>query len=238
MLWKIAVAQTSRAYKFMHISFVKKFTPFIEFISIFLPSAQILSIQFPHMQYKVTIYILILLAFISFSTSRPSVPTSPAGWRPLFENDSSGHTVYGSKKALLQAIKQGCPIRVAWGEKLPDGTSDIEFSTPDFTTLVNDSDLVIQFPASAIQTDYMNAHKAFLKTNPPITWKALMCTDGHYHQFHQDITTGQVKRIMYLRAFMLWYAFTGPAALEETVPPGTPDMAIPGGIVLDSLIRK
>jgi len=199
------------------------------------------------MQYRVTIYILILLAFISFSTSRPPVSTASASWRPLFENDSSGHTIYGSKKALLRAVKEGSPIRVAWGEKLPDGTSDIEFSTPDFITLVNDSDLVVQFPASAIQTDYMNAHRSLLKTNPPTTWKALMCTDGHYHQFHQDITTGQVKRIMYLRAFMLWYAFTGPGAMEEAARPTPdkdattgkiPDMAIPGGIVLDSLIRQ
>jgi len=80
-----------------------------------------------------------------------------------------------------------------------------------------------------------------------------MCTDGHYHQFHQDITTGQVKRIMYLRAFMLWYAFTGPGAIEEAARPTdkdahptpdkdattgkVPDMAIPDGIVLDSLVR-
>jgi len=188
------------------------------------------------MQYKIPIYILILLAFISFSTSRTAISSASTGWRPLFENDSNGHIIYGSKKALLQAVRQGCPIRVAWGEKLPDGTSDIEFSTPDFTTLVNDSDLVVQFPASAIQTDYMNAHKSLLKTNPPTTWKALMCTDGHYHQFHQDITTGQVKRIMYLRAFMLWYAFTGPAPGEAATHP-VPDMAIAGGIVLDSLVR-
>ena len=169
-MWKISVAQTGRAYKFMHTPIVKKFTLFIEFISIFLPSVQILSIQFPHMQYKVTIYILILLAFISFSTSRPPVSTASASWRPLFENDSSGHTIYGSKKALLRAVKEGSPIRVAWGEKLPDGTSDIEFSTPDFITLVNDSDLVVQFPASAIQTDGCTGPGLPLKIVRPGAW--------------------------------------------------------------------
>lgn len=186
------------------------------------------------MQYKLVLFTLVLMAFISFSTSRT---TTPAGWRPLYQNDTGGHTLFGDKRALLQAVKQGCPIRVAWGEKLPDGTTDIEYSTPDFTSLVNDSDLVVQFPASAIQTDYMNAHRSFLKTDPPTSWKALMSTDGHYHQFHQDLLTGQVTRIMYLRASMLWYAFT-----TQTPDDGTaghiPDMAIPGGIVLDSIIRK
>lgn len=176
------------------------------------------------------LFVLVLLVFVSFSNSRTS--QSP-GWRPVFENDTAGHTLYGNKRALLQVIKEGCPIRVAWGEKLPDGTSDIEYATPEFTSLVNDSDLVVQFPASMIQTDYMNAHKAILKTDPPIAWRALMSTDGHYHQFHQDLTTGQVKRIMHLRAFMLWYALTGGT---DNGP--VPDMAIRDGIVLDSMIRK
>ena len=88
-----------------------------------------------------------------------------------------------------------------------------------------------------IQTDYMNAHKALLKTDPPISWKALMCTDGHYHQFHQDQTTGQVTRIMYLRASMLWYAFTNEAP-EGRTGDHIPDMAIPNGIILDSMARK
>jgi hypothetical protein len=186
------------------------------------------------MRYKLVLSILVLLAFISFSTSRTA---APAGWRPVFQNDLDGHALFGDKKALLQAVKQGCPIRVAWGEKLPDGTTDIEYSTPDFTSLVNDSDLVVQFPASAIQTDYMNAHKSFLKTDPPTTWKALMSTDGHYHQFHQNLLTGQITRVMYLRASMLWYAFTNEAP-EGRDGRHIPNMAIAGGIVLDSMIRK
>jgi len=59
------------------------------------------------------------------------------------------------------------------GEKLDDGTSDVEFSVPEFITLVNDTDLVAQFPASMIQTEYMIAKKSYLKTNPPTQWRAL-----------------------------------------------------------------
>jgi len=180
------------------------------------------------------LFTLSLLAFISFSTSRTRV--SP-GWRPVYQNDVNGQAVFGDKKALLQAVKQGCPVRVAWGERLPDGTTDIEYSSPDFISLVNDSDLVVQFPVSSIQTDYMNAHKSFLKTDPPTAWKALMSTDGHYHQFHQDGVTAQVTRVMYLRASMLWYAYTSEG--EDGVSEHrVPDMRIPEGIILDSVTRK
>jgi len=187
------------------------------------------------MQVKFISFVLVLLAFISFSTSRPKVQT---GWRPVYQNGVSGHRVFGDKKALLQAVKAGCPVRVAWGEKLPDGTTDIEYSAPDFISLVNDSDLVVQFPVSSIQTDYMNAHRSFLKTDPPTIWKALMSTDGHYHQFHQDGVTGQVTRIMHLRASMLWYVCANGASSEEVTEGEVPDMRIPGGILLDSIIRK
>ncbi len=181
------------------------------------------------MQFKFISSVLVVLAFISFSTSRPTVRS---GWRALYQNDVSGRAVFGNKKAVLDAVKRGCPVRVAWGEKLPDGTTDIEYSTPDFISLVNDSDLVVQFPKSSIQTDYMHVEKSFLKTDPPTVWKALMSTDGHYHQFHQDGVTGRVTRVMYLRASMLWYADMGGEAGEGSQ---VPDMRIPGGIVLDSV---
>jgi hypothetical protein len=175
-------------------------------------------------------FLFLLPVFIGCAGSRTSLSPS---WHPVFQNDLNGRTAYGDKSALLKAVKQGCPIRVAWGEKIDDGTTDIEFAAPDFTSLVNDSDLVVQFPASMIQTDYMNAHRALLKTDPPIAWRALMCTDGHYHQFHTDLRTGAVTRIMYLRAWMMWYVYS-PGANNEPIP----ELTIPNGIVLDSLVRK
>ncbi len=103
--------------------------------------------------------------------------------------------------------------------------------------MVNDSDLVAQFPTSAIQTGYMNAHKALLKTNPPTSWKALMCTNGHYHQCHQDLTTEHVTRVMYLRDFMLWYVFSDEAPGDKSAD-RIPDMGIFNGIVLDSMAAQ
>lgn len=179
---------------------------------------------------KLIVFLLLLQVFAGCASSRTA--SSPS-WHPVFQNDLNGKTVYGSKRALINAVKQGCPIRVAWGEKIDDGTTDIEFAAPDFTTLVNDSDLVVQFPASMIQTDYMHANRALLKTDPPIAWRALMCTDGHYHQFHTDLKTGSVTRVMYLRARTMWYVYA-PGVANGPIP----ELAQPNGIVLDSMIRK
>ena len=156
-----------------------------------------------------------------------------AEWQLVYQNDSLGHPLYGSKKALIEAIKRGSPVRVAWGEKLDDGTSDVEFSVPEFTTLVNDSDVVIQLPASMIQTDYMNAKTSFLKTNPPTQWRALMSTDGHYHQFHNNLKTGDVTRIMWLKTAVAWYAQV-PDQDNRYIP----QLTIKNGIHLDSMKRQ
>ncbi|PST83576.1 hypothetical protein C7T94_13625 [Pedobacter yulinensis] len=119
---------------------------------------------------------------------------------------------------------------MAWAELLKDGSSCVEFAEPEFTTLVNDSDLVVQFPVSMIQTEYFAAAKSYLKTDPPIQWRALMCTDGHYHQFHSDLASGKVIRTMHLKAAMAWYAEV-PVHDERPVAA----LAVPDGIKLDSL---
>jgi hypothetical protein len=183
---------------------------------------------------SIPLFLIISVAAVFLHNRTPS----PAAWHPVFQNDLNGHTLYGNKQDLLKAVRQGTPVRVAWGEKLEDGTSDVEFSNPDFTTLVNDSDLVVQFPVSMIQTDYMNAHRSFLKTNPPTAWKALMCTDGHYHQFHYELKTGEVSRIMFLRAAMTWYVFEPGENRPADNNDRQPNLTIPDGIVLDSMVRK
>jgi len=171
-----------------------------------------------------------LAIFLLLSGCMVSKQQNIPQWRLVYQNDSTGHTLYGNKHALVEAIKRGSPVRVAWGEKLDDGTSDIEFSTPEFTTIVSDTDVVVQFPASMIQTEYMIARKSYLKTNPPTQWRALMSTDGHYHQFHTDFKTGEVTRVMWLKTAMAWYAFI-PGHDERYIP----QLALKNGIQLDSI---
>lgn len=154
-------------------------------------------------------------------------------WQLVFQNDFNGNTLSGSKQELSDALKRGSPIRVSWGEKLADGTSCVEFAVPDFTTLMNDSDVVVQFPMSLIQTNYIDPKKSFLKTNPPTGWRALMSTDGHYHQFHYDLKTGEITRIMYARTNMSWYAF-----ISKNDKRNVPVLATENTFKLDSVVKR
>lgn len=154
-------------------------------------------------------------------------------WQIVYQNDLNGKALSGSKAELADALKLGSPIRIAWGEKLPDGTSCIEFAQPDFTSLMNDSAVVVQVPLSFIQTNYIHSEKSFLKTNPPTGWRALLSTDGHYHQFHYDLASGEIIRVMYSRTNMTWYAL-----IDKDANTDVPVLAKENTFALDSVIRK
>jgi hypothetical protein len=92
---------------------------------------------------------------------------------------------------------------------------------------------VVQFPLSFIQTDYLNPEKSFLKTDRPSGWRALMSTDGHYHQFHYDLKSGEVTRIMFSRTNMSWYALVANNDSRQI-----PSLATKNTFKVDSVIRR
>lgn len=178
-------------------------------------------------QIKVLVVVLLLMGCKEEASER---------WQLVFQNDKNGETLFGSKSALCQALKEGKPVRLSWGQRLADGTSCIEFAEPHFITLVNGTDVVVQLPESLIQTSYTNSKESFLNTQTPSKWHALMATDGHYHQFHTELGTGKIVRIMYLRANMSWFVPLDQA--EARITSDTYVLDEMEGIVLDSVITK
>ncbi len=164
------------------------------------------------------------------STPAEAAACENAHWRLVFQNDAQGRDIGGDRGHLVNALRRGSPIRVAWGEKLPDGRSVVEFAEPAFTSLMGERDVVVQFPEVLIQTDYLDATKAALR-DPPLVWRGLMSTDGRFDAVMVDQETGKVVRRLAQRASMTWYALA-PAAGCDDRP--TPMLARPGGVRLDS----
>lgn len=160
------------------------------------------------MRYPMLCLVLILTGMGCAIQERDAYPAGPgpAQWRLVYQHDEHGEPLEGRVDDLIAAMKRGSPIRVAWGGTEENGTSWIEFAEPDFTTVMNDSAVVVQFPLSFIQTDYVDVEAALLKTDPPTGWRALMSTNGNYHQFHYDLRTGEVTRIMRARTQVSWFA--------------------------------
>ncbi len=147
-------------------------------------------------------------------------------WRLLFQNDSEGRDVGGSRRHLLDALRRGSPLRVAWGTTEPDGRSVVEFADVGFTSLMNGRDLVVQFQPALIQTDYLDPAKAAIR-RPPLEWRGLMSTDGRFDAIMLDTEGDTVFRRLAQRARMSWYALApDPACDHRPVPELAPRDAI------------
>ena len=159
----------------------------------------------------------------------PDPGCGPSAWIMVFRNDTLGRDAGGKRDDLLNALRRGSPIRVAWGELTPEGTSVVEFAEPIFTNLMGERDVVVQLPMALIQTDYVYATKALLRS-PPLEWRALMSTDGRFDAIMTDRETGKIVRRLQQRAVMTWYAFGPPPGCDDRpVPP----LAIRRGVFVD-----
>lgn len=169
---------------------------------------------------KIRISHLVLLLVIA-GCSDGERAKEPSAWQLVYQHDLGGNPITGSVEDLVNALKRGSPIRVSWGGTVAGDTSWIHFAEPVFTAVMSDTAVVVQFPLSFIQTDYVDADEAFLNTDPPIGWRALMATTGNYHQFHYDLRFGEITRIMLARTQMSWFALVPPhddRPIENLVP--------------------
>jgi hypothetical protein len=149
-------------------------------------------------------------------------PCGPSSWQFAFANDGQGNDLQGSRSALLAAIRRGSPVRVGWSEtSSKENWSVEEFSDAGFTNIMGGRDVVAQLAPALIQTNYLDATRAGLRS-PPIEWHALMSTDGRFEAVMTDRETGQTTRRLVQRTRMNWYVFAPPLdcdSREAILPP-------------------
>jgi len=79
----------------------------------------------------------------------------------------------------------------------------------------------------------LTARKYTPRMKAPTVWRALMATNGRFHQFHYDLKTGEITRVMSARANMSWYAFVPD---DDGRP--VPELAVPDSFRLESSTKK
>lgn len=163
----------------------------------------------------------LFLIMILAGCTRAEPMNEPATWRLVYQHDYDGRPIFGTVDDLVNAIKRGSPIRLSWGGTVSGDTNWIHFAEPVFTAVMSDTAVVVQVPLSFTQTDYVDAGNAFLQTDPPTGWRALMSTTGNYHQFHYDLSSGAVTRVMRSRTQMSWFALL-PARDHRPIADLTP----------------
>ena len=162
---------------------------------------------------------LLLLAALALAAPAAFAAETPrecgaSAWRHVFTSDPQGKDAGGNRLALIYALRRGSPLRVGWGEADADGKWKVEeFADVEFTSLMNDHDVVAQLQGAMIQTHYTDASKAGLR-DPAMSWHALASTDGRLEALMVETATGKVTRKLVQRTHFHWYAFAPDPACD------------------------
>lgn len=149
-------------------------------------------------------------------------------WRMVYRHDADGHPIEGQREALLDAVRRGAPLRLAWGVESSDGSPSVVEHTavPVFVTVTDREHVFVQLPEHIGQASYSRAADARFD-RPSVLWRGLMGTNGTFDAVFVDRATGQEVRRLPQRVGIAWFAET-PGPECETQAPLL--LAVPGGI--------
>ncbi len=147
-------------------------------------------------------------------------------WRLMYRHDADGRGITGDKKALLDAVRRGAPLRFAWGFSATAGAVSVEHSAePVFVTIMQGEHVFVQLPEHIAQASYAQPEQARFDT-PSVMWRGLMGSDGSFDAVYVDRATGKEVRRFPQRAGIAWFAQVPPDACAQ--PPL--ELAVPGGV--------
>ena len=141
-----------------------------------------------------------------------------ADWQLLYKNNRDGEIIQGNMEALIHAVRQGLPLRIAWGVAHPtqQGRYVEHMVEPVFVTIASGQHVYIQTPEHIAQTSYWDTD--FQDFNSPqLVWRGLLSTTGRFIAVTYNRSSGETIRRAPQRAVMSWYADL-PENIDSTPP--------------------
>lgn len=149
-------------------------------------------------------------------------------WTMVYRHDADGRALEGTKQVLLDAVRRGAPLRVAWGfaAGTPDAPVSVEHTAdPVFVTIMEGEHVFVQLPEHIAQASYHQAAAARFD-RPGVMWRGLMGSDGTFDAAMVDRGSGAEVRRLPQRAGLAWFAEMPPPICEAQAPLR---LAVPGG---------
>ncbi|AXT51237.1 hypothetical protein D1818_10515 [Aquimarina sp. BL5] len=138
----------------------------------------------------IVLFLLVLLSSCNITTQKENVEDKNKGWQVIYSNDNEGNALSGDIDNLKKAVRQGCEIRVGWGqysEYKKDGltgvfavehTADAQFLT------INKGHVYAQLSRIMGQAPSRERHHINLvKTH---YWQSVLGTTGEMTQVYLD----------------------------------------------------
>ncbi|WP_395376805.1 hypothetical protein [Marinicella sp. W31] len=131
-----------------------------------------------------------------------------ADWQLVYKNNRDGEVIEGNKNALMDAVRQGSNLRIAWGVIHPTQKDRyVEHITdPVFVTIASGQHVFVQTPEHIGQTSYWDTEFQDF-SSPQVVWRGLLSTTGRFMAVTYNRNTGETIRRAPQKAVMSWYAY-------------------------------
>ncbi|NAS13205.1 hypothetical protein [Poritiphilus flavus] len=123
---------------------------------------------------------VVLLALLSCET-RSNTEVSVNEWILVYRNDRNGNALYGDKQKLIDAVRNGLPIRVGFGGRgRKDSTRSVEHLTEaKFLTITNNREVFAQVPQILGQLPFLADDSLKIQFRPENKWVKICGTNGY-----------------------------------------------------------
>lgn len=125
----------------------------------------------------------------------------------LYKNDKEGKTIFGSKAAIIQAVRNGADIKIGWYSA--GKTRKIEhLSRPIWLAVLNEKEVIAYLDPQVFATNDWDRLTAAYDNSKGlgIEWRVVLSTSGSFDAVWYDRTTDSVVRRVPQNHEMTWFA--------------------------------
>ncbi|NRB48625.1 MAG: hypothetical protein HRU41_13190 [Saprospiraceae bacterium] len=125
------------------------------------------------------IIILVISTALFSSCEQPS--TAQLGWQLVYRNGPDGEALAGEKADLLEAVRNGYPIRMGWGIRRPSDTTKSVEHVADaiFMTIANGTEVFAQSVQIIGQAPDLNGPDLKMRFREENQWVRMAGTNGY-----------------------------------------------------------
>lgn len=126
-------------------------------------------------------------------------------WGVVYQNDAEGNKMKGSMEALIQAVRDGLPMRVAWsGQSKTDPRIKVEHvADAKFLTIMSDEVVFVQIDPIIGQTP--DFEKQFIELKENTSWVSIMSTNGKCDNVMRNLITGEIIGHNKVQRAVTWF---------------------------------
>ncbi len=145
--------------------------------------------------------LLIVFSFILYSGCQKK-----NDWVPVYKNDKEGNAILGSKMELINAIRNGNEIRIAWGSE--GKTHRIEhISDPTWIAILDETEVIAHIDPQVLSSVNWETLSADYSDSTKLNeeWRVVITTKGEFDAVWYDRENHKVLQRRPQNHVMTWF---------------------------------